>query len=448
LKLTERTLSLPVPETGSDLIEHFRNGAQFHLKSDDIPIRFVVSATEDNQFKCELGVITDAEKYAPVQNSLFEFNKRRSEDITSFNAVLLVPTGIGAEIGGHAGDATPVANMLAQNCDKLITHPNVVNASDINEMSDNMLYVEGSIISRMLMGTVGLKEVRSNRILFIIDDHPVTHFKHAAINSANAAKATYGLDIPEVVCINPSIHMTANYADSGRAIGTVSEIENCLDYLIDKSEEYDAVAFSSVIKVPYEYHLEYFSKGGEMINPWGGVEAILTHATSTILNVPTAHAPMFENKEIENLETGVVDPRMSAEAVSMCFIQCVLKGLKSSPRLVTDSAELSRSDIITAENVSCLIIPDGCIGLPTLAALYQGIPVIAVRENKNLMKNDLTQLPWQTGQLIYVESYLEAAGVMSALKAGISIESVQRPLKGTKVTHVELENSSSAKLSG
>jgi len=419
LKLTERTLSLPVPQIGSNLIEHFRNGVQFHLKANDIPIRFVVSATEDNQFKCELGVITDAEKFSSAQHNLFDFKERGSDDISAFNAVLLVPTGIGAEIGGHAGDATPIANMLAQNCDKLITHPNVVNASDINEMSENMLYVEGSIISRMLMGSVGLKEVRSNRILFVIDDHPVKHFKDAAVNSANAAKATYGLDIPEVICINPSIHMTANYADSGRAIGTVSEIENCLNFLIEKLDEFDA-----------------------------GVEAILTHATSTILDVPTAHAPMFENKEIENLETGIVDPRMSAEAVSMCFIQCVLKGLKSSPRLITDNSEFSRSDIITAENVSCLIIPDGCIGLPTLAALYQGISVIAVRENKNLMKNNLSQLPWQKGQLIYVDTYLEAAGVMSALKAGISIESVQRPLRGTKVTHVELENNLTTKLSG
>lgn len=444
--LTERTLSLPVPDAGTNLIEHLKNGTQFHLKSGDMPIRFVVSATEGNQFNCELGVIADADDIMPSQDSLFEFRGRGSEDISCFNAVLLVPTGIGAEIGGHAGDATPIANMLAQNCDKLITHPNVVNASDINEMADNMLYVEGSIISRMLMGTVGLKEVRSNRVLFIIDDHPVQHFKDAAINSANAAKATYGLDISEVVCVNPSIHMTATYSESGRAIGEVTEIQDCLNYLIDKKDEYDAVAFSSVIKVPYEYHLEYFAKGGDMVNPWGGVEAILTHATSTILNVPTAHAPMFENKEIENLETGVVDPRMSAEAVSMCFIQCVLKGLKNSPGLVTEPSEISRKDIISAENVSCLIIPDGCIGLPTLAALYQNIPVIAVRENKNKMRNDLSNLPWTKGQLIYVESYLEAAGVMSALKAGIAIDSVKRPLNSVKVTHVELEASQAAKL--
>jgi len=69
-----------------------------------------------------------------------------------------------------------------------------------------------------------------------------------------------------------------------------------------------------------------------------------------------------------------------------------------------------------------------------------------VRENKNKMRNDLSNLPWTKGQLIYVESYLEAAGVMSALKAGIAIDSVKRPLNSVKVTHVELEASQAAKL--
>lgn len=56
--------------------------------------------------------------------------------------VFIVPTGIGCEIGGHAGDATPAARLTAACCDKLIVHPNVVNASDINEMTENMIYVE------------------------------------------------------------------------------------------------------------------------------------------------------------------------------------------------------------------------------------------------------------------------------------------------------------------
>ena len=83
-----------------------------------------------------------------------------------------MPTGIGAELGGHAGDAGPVARLLAEVSDTLILHPNVVNASDINEMPANALYVEGSVITRLLLGTAGLLPVRSNRVLVVIDAHP------------------------------------------------------------------------------------------------------------------------------------------------------------------------------------------------------------------------------------------------------------------------------------
>ncbi len=53
------------------------------------------------------------------------------------NVVLIIPTGIGCEIGGHAGDANPVAKLIGACCDNLILHPNVVNASDVNEMPEN-----------------------------------------------------------------------------------------------------------------------------------------------------------------------------------------------------------------------------------------------------------------------------------------------------------------------
>lgn len=39
--------------------------------------------------------------------------------------VLIVPTGIGAAVGGCAGDALPVARAFAEGADCLITHPNV-----------------------------------------------------------------------------------------------------------------------------------------------------------------------------------------------------------------------------------------------------------------------------------------------------------------------------------
>lgn len=60
--------------------------------------------------------------------------------------------------------------------------------------------------------------------------------------------------------------------------------------------------------------------------------------------------------------------------------------------------------------------------------------MIAVRGNSNLLHNDLSSLPFASGQLIYVENYLEAAGVLAALRAGIDPPSVLRPLAHTPVS--------------
>jgi hypothetical protein len=111
----------------------------------------------------------------------------------------------------------------------------------------------------------------------------------------------------------------------------------------------------------------------------------------------------------------------------------MLKGLQRSPRIVTDPEAMREPGLLTAADISCLVIPDKCVGLPTLAALEQGIPVIAVRENDNFMQNDLRALPWAPGQLHVVENYWEAVGVMTALKAGITPDSLRRPLTATRV---------------
>ena len=112
----------------------------------------------------------------------------------------------------------------------------------------------------------------------------------------------------------------------------------------------------------------------------------------------------------------------------MSFLQCVLKGLHTSPRIISDENAFGRWGVLSAEDVSCLVIPDGCLGLPTLAALEQDIPVIAVRDQGSVMSNDLTALPWREGQLIVVNNYLEAAGAMAALRSGVAIKSLQRPI--------------------
>ena len=431
--MKEKGIKIPKIQDHKELLYYFAH--HFEEEFNGTPIRFVVTETDDTYYHCELGVL-DSESSIKERSaeSIFKFRRRKTENTNAFNAMLLVPTGIGTEIGGHAGDAGPLAKLMASACDHLILHPNVVNASDINEMTENTLYVEGSVLSRLLMGKIGLQKVRSNRVLMVMDDHKKNVFVNAAINSINAARATYGLDCPEIVKLNPSIEMQAAYSDSGRAVGKIDGLDTLFKLLDEYKGDYDAIALSSVIQVPYDYHLDYFKSEGGMLNPWGGVEAMLTHTISHYYNVPSAHSPMFESEEIANLDPGVVDSRMAAEAVSMTFLQCILKGLQKSPKIITDEESMIRPEVISVEDISCLVIPDGCIGLPTLAALEQGIPVIAVKDNENVMSNDLTELPWSHNQLHIVDNYLEAVGVMTALKSGIPTDSVKRPLASAKVT--------------
>lgn len=431
--LYEQEIEIRSPLPRSNLREWLECEVATHVGNGAKPLRLVVTESDDSGLRCDVGLLADPDKVVGRQlESIFGCRRPRA-GLGGFNVALVVPTGIGAEIGGHAGDAGPVARIMGGLCDRLITHPNVVNASDINELPENGLYVEGSVLSRFLLGTVGLRERRSNRVLVVLDEHVDPLFTDCAINAVNGAVAAYGLSCPRIITRRPAVRLRARFAPSGRAAGRVDELAPLINELRDLRDEYDAVAISSVVDVPYEFHREYFVAAGGMVNPWGGVEAMLTHAVSTILNVPSAHAPMFESQEIANMSVGVVDPRMAAEAVSQTFIQCILKGLSRSPEIVPVGEDGACSNALTVQDVSCLVIPDGCLGLPTLAALEHGFPVIAVRESCNVMKNDLSILPWRAGQFIEVENYWEAAGVVAALRVGVAPRSVRRPLQSTPV---------------
>jgi hypothetical protein len=279
------------------------------------------------------------------------------------------------------------------------------------------------------MGTVGLASTRSNRIYVVFDSQDDVMIENLVLNTVESARATYGLVCAGFHKLDPPLELNATLAASGRAVGTARGLGRLFDLLDKASETYDAVAITSLIGVPEGLHQEYFNSDGDMINPWGGIEAMLTHAVSHRFNVPSAHAPMMESREILNEDPGRVDPRMAAEAISSSFLQCVLKGLKRSPRIVTDPDRILAGDILSAEDIDCLVTPAGCFGLPALAALEQGISVIAVNEGAGLRAGDLGDLPWRDHQFYVAENYWEAAGILSALRTGIDPKSVRRPLK-------------------
>lgn len=426
--LTERILDVSVCADSENLIADLEAQVASDLVPGHTPVRFAITDSRDSRWRCDVGIHVGG----AIGDSVFTFERRAGEDSSSFNVVMLVPTGIGAEIGGHAGDATPAATLLASVCDTLITHPNVFNAADMIQVPDNALYVEGSVITRLMMGTVRLQRSRENRLLVLIQRHEERMFTDAAINAVNAARAYYGLRVDEVIIIDPEFRMVADFSPSGIAAGRVDGLSNIWSALDSRLGHFDAVAISSVIDAPIEFHRDYYDSEGRMINPWGGVEAMLTHAISLKYGLATAHSPMLESKEIADLDLGVVDSRMAPEVVSDTFFQSVLRGLQRSPHIVSNSVDMAST--IGSEGVSCLVIPDGCLGLPTLAALQQGVPVVVVRENRNIMRNQLRDLPWNDGQFIEAENYWEAAGIVSSLKLGLDPHSIRRPIRQVKVT--------------
>ncbi|PIP28164.1 MAG: high light inducible protein [Candidatus Moranbacteria bacterium CG23_combo_of_CG06-09_8_20_14_all_35_22] len=412
--------------SGLDSIRNYYNKKISPKLSLHKPIRFVVVKTDGKGYHCEIDFVVQekSDKKIKSKGSIFDFYKRQYENIDQFNAVLIIPTGVGAEIGGHCGDGNAVARLIASACDTLITHPNVVNASDINEMTENTLYTEGSLITRLLMGQIGLQKVRMNKILMLMDKHQNKFFNDEVINAVSSARVTLGLDC-DVLEMSNAIECKSKYAKSGRATGEIKHLERLLNLIKKYVSNYDAIGLSSFIQVPSHYHEQYFCKNENMVNPWGGIEAMLTHSIAEIFNIPCAHSPMMTSQEVMNLNLGIVDPRKAPESASVTYLHCILKGLHKAPRITTYNKGLN------VESISCLIVPDKSLGLPTLACLEQGIPVIAVRKNKNNMNNDLRKLPFKQGKLFVVDNYLEAVGVMNALKSGISIESVKCPIKYT-----------------
>ena len=165
------------------------------------------------------------------------------------NVVLIIPTGIGCEIGGHAGDATPAARLLASVCDKLVIHPNVVNASDIAELTDNMLYVEGSILDRFLEGQIALEEVYSNRILLVVNKP----LRNETINSVNAARNTLGVSVKTMELDEPLTLQGVDGPD-GRATGVMTGQEHARSQISVemKNDPFDVLAIQTVIDVDKE----------------------------------------------------------------------------------------------------------------------------------------------------------------------------------------------------
>ncbi len=349
--------------------------------------------------------------------------------MSRFTAVHIVPTGVGAEIGGYVGDATPATNTLASICDTLISHPNVVNGVSLDVARKNVLYVEGYSLDRLLDGQIGLREVTSNKIGIVLDRGMDDESYELALNTIDAIRAVKGVNVLGYVKTEKNVGCKAVKTKSGAFTGEISNedvmLKACWE-LINKGV--DAIALSLSIETSEKDLKKYFKGKGP--NPYGGTEAVISHLVSREFKIPCAHAPLLSPKEIhKEMHSGVVDPRAAAEAIGPAYLGCVLQGLSNAPRIVPYSR--CTADEITYKDINALVLPYSCMGgIPALAAQKFKIPIIAVKENKTLMK--LTPEKMKFKNVYIAENYWEAAGILAAMKEGIDPKELRRPIEIVK----------------
>lgn len=394
------------------------------------PIRLILTAVEENTLTFECSFI-QTEK-PPVWPSLLGINIRKVASAKPFVVVSIIPTGVRAEIGGFAGDATPSTNLLATACDYLITNPNAVTASDLYYARDNVLYLEGNLICHLFLGNIGLIPEKRKQVAAIIEKPKDERFLNNVLNALNGLRSVGGINIAPVIVTGGQIETKCTYSEYGNASGEFQGIDELLNALdIVETSAASAVVLITTLMVSDEIRQQYY-KGDSIPNPWGGAEAIMTHITTNFYPFTAAHAPLL--LEWEHTGFGkLVDPRDGAELISSAYVCSPLNGLVNSPRLVQFDTPLAAGETrISVENISAIVMPETTVGnIPFLAALDQGIPVILVKDNttKYSITPERLQIDETQSRKIYrVNSYMEAAGLLLALRHSIVPESTTRPM--------------------
>jgi Protein of unknown function (DUF3326) len=336
----------------------------------------------------------------------------------------IVPTGVGCRIGGYAGDAAPVTSLLASAVDYLITNPNAVNASDFINLDPNVIYADGYKIDLFMQGLVDLYLPYGNRIGVIIEKSEEWKLD-AVFNVINAVRAVHGVEIVDCAITEGPVGGRCVRNRSGAFVGTVDHPEAILaacERLVKKGATAIAITTNLQDLPPGEYS-QHFS--GECPNPVGGVEAVISYLVANRYRLPVAHAPLFNMKDLD-LRHPVVDARGAGEIVSASGLACILVGLQRAPQVQAETCIAVR-DIVNIRNLLAVVAPANCLGgVPVLCAHKRRVPVIAVKDNETILDVTSAKLGLQ---VIEVSNYAEAAGVILAIKRGLCLESLTRPLK-------------------
>ena len=337
--------------------------------------------------------------------------------------ILVIPTGIGCEIGGFAGDALPAAKLLASATGCLVTHPNVMNGGMLSEKDERIFYVEGYSLDRFARAEIGLKKVNQQKIGIIFDKKIEKEILLRHLQVADACIATLGIDITSYVITDEPVGIVISDELSGLSSGYVRNPETLIKAgksLINQG----ITAIAIVTRFPDEIDVENVNlyREGKGIDVIAGVEAVISHLISKYLKIPCAHAPALTPIDLKvNL-----DPRAAAEEIGYTFLPSVLIGLSTAPDLI-DLKDYNDKVTISPHDIDSIVVPSGALGgEAVLACMERDLNIIAVKNEGVLNVSD----KWfDYKKLFKVDNYIEAAGLLIAIKEGINYKSINRPLK-------------------
>ncbi|XP_065037771.1 uncharacterized protein LOC135673021 isoform X2 [Musa acuminata AAA Group] len=303
----------------------------------------------------------------------------------AYTTVLIVPTGVGASIGGFAGDALPVARTLASVADCVISHPNIG-----------------------LVFDAGMEEELRIRHLQVAD----------------AARASLGLPLMEYIVTDSPLKVE-KWIDPncGKSTGRIQHPDSLLRAVHTLVSQSQVNAVAVVGRFPDDEEGTEDYRQGKGIDTLAGVEAVISHLVVKEFQIPCAHAPALFPDSLSSS----VSPRSAAEEIGYTFLPCVLAGLSAAPQYVTAENRSYNDGYLIAGDVDSVILPaDACGGDGALAfarAKNNKPLIVAVQENETVLKDT----PEKVGiRATKVQNYWEAIGVVAAHKAGINPEALRR----------------------
>ena len=338
--------------------------------------------------------------------------------------LMLVPTGIGCDIGGYAGDALPSARLLAAASGCLITHPNVMNGAALYWNDPRIHYVEGFGLDRFAVSDWSLRPVRRQCIGLLLDAGLEPELAQRQIQVADGCRASLGLEIGPVLTTDQPLQVSLERGASGASWGRLG----CPDALLragERLKQAGATAIAVVARFPEDPESEELAayRQGSGVDALAGAEAVISHLLVRHLQIPCAHAPALNPLPLDPQ----LDPRAAGEELGYTFLACVLVGLSRAPDLVADGP--NKAGDLSVDQLGAVVVPDGALGgEAVLACLERNVPLITVA-NPSLLSVTAEALGLEL-PLLKANGYAEAAGLVLALREGLNPASISRPLPG------------------